>query len=258
MSTAICALTDNFEKACGFDSYKHVPFDGFVGYYFRCAFTLMDYFPLIITLGKMVVGALIGSVALYIGGIGLFVDLILNFVLQQIIQQEGPYPCVVYDEYQMPALASQTVAFFVTGFVLFVIIYKRSVGLYLLGSIYALGYAALYKRVFDAINTPEQLVAGALVGFADALVQHALLFWVFRKYIPWFCATEFAQRLHAENHCFHNNRSLDIANRAWVAELGRASEAERVSALRAADATIGYKLSAIRLVTPSGRATTLR
>lgn len=153
MSTAICTLTDSFERACGFDSYKHVPFGGAGGYYFRCAFTLMDYFPLIITIGKMVVGALIGSVALYIGGIGLFVDLLLNFVLQQIIQQEGPYPCVVYDEYQMPALASQTVAFFVTGFVLFSIVYKRRVGLYLLGGIYMLGYAALYKRVFDEINT---------------------------------------------------------------------------------------------------------
>lgn len=221
MSIALCRLTEEYEKYCGYDGYKHIPFDGEIGRAFRCTFTLMDYFPLILTIGKMVVGAIIGAVSLYIAGVALFVDLVVNYILQSIIKQEGPYPCLVYDEYQMPALASQTVAFFITGFLLFCIVYRREIGTYLLWLVYVLGYAAVYKRVFDGINTPEQLIVGAVVGFVDALLMHAVVYYLLYSYIPWICETKLAKQLHANNYSFRSDRPLDLRDKEWYSAYER-------------------------------------
>lgn len=211
----ICEITAQLESSCGFDSLKHIPFGGALGYWMRCGFTLADYFPLLITVGKMVIGAIMCSSALYIGGIGLFADYAVNVVLQNIFAQQGPHPCVTLDVYQMPALASQTSMFFISGFVLFGIIYRRVFGAYLLTLIFLLGTLGMYKRVFDHINTNEQLVVGAIVGFADALWMHAALYWLIRPHMPFITTTPLARMLRAKNFCFDVERELDVEEREW-------------------------------------------
>lgn len=231
--TTLCEIVDAFGASCGVDTYKHIPFDNDAGFWIRCWFSVFDFFPFIITMGKLLIGALHGSVSLYIAGIGMCVDLIVNDVLQELFKQEGPRPCLVADSYQMPALASQYVVFFVTGFLLFCVVYRQRFGIYMITLVSTMGVMAMYRRVFDRVNTIDQLFVGAFVGFIDAVWMHAFLYYVLQRYIPSIVNSRLGWKFGITNQCFLVERDLDVLEEKWYSSDRLVSQNARLEELLA-------------------------
>jgi len=215
---------------CGVDPYERAPFNGPFGPILWCGIAWFDLFPLLITFGKLGAGFANGSIALYIGGIALSLDMTLNYILRTLIQQDGPRPCLVHDIYQMPALASQVVAFFLTGFLLFGTIYHFRFSRTTLWMLVIIAIMALYRRVFDGFNTPLQLLVGFLVGSLDAVIQHFFLYYYIAPTLPWICTTWPARALGVVNYRFGRESKVAEADRVWFTAEGGVGESIRRAA----------------------------
>ena len=212
---SFCAVFEEYEKSCGFDTYKHIPFHGLVAYFFRCGLTIFDYLSVIIAVGKFVLGGYSGSVTLLIGSFAFFLDACINYGLQQLIAQKGPKPCMVAYAYQMPASSSDVAVFFITGFLLFCTIYRKSISTYILWQVYVFGFLAMYKRLLDQTNTMDQLIYGALLGFVNACWMHAVLYYWLRAWIPALCDSALFKFWGIKNDTFVNERTIDVEELAW-------------------------------------------
>lgn len=107
----------------------------------------------------------------------LFVDWALNWGLRYLFRQAPPTPgCGL--QYEMPALATQHSVCLVLFIMLVVVVWTLRLGVRNTLILFGFVGTVAYARVYIGKNSPEQLLAGAAVGTAHALVWFSLYHWV--------------------------------------------------------------------------------
>lgn len=122
---------------------------------------------------------LTGSVYFFFFGVGLTLEQLWNALLRYAIDQDGLNGA----EHQMPARSSELAVYFATMIILFVLTYQIKSTTY---RTILLGFAqvfVIYARIYLEINTNIQMLVGALVGFVDAIIQSAIIYYVIAKHI---------------------------------------------------------------------------
>ena len=110
-------------------------------------------------------------------------------------------------------------------------------------NLFILAFLALFRRVFDHLNTVEQLVVGAIVGYIDALILNLLLYWKLKYLFVWITETKFGKMIRAENYCFRDDRDLDIRENEWFYDYKHHPEILDAKIARTMSVTIDYGIS---------------
>jgi len=130
-------------------------------------------------------------------------DMGVNFLLNFIIQQPSPIEgCVWF--WEMPSYQSELLVMLGTVFTMMGIGRDYRIGWHALNTLLLFGYSIVFYRAYAHINTPAQLLVGALVGFGNGCLGY-LVFWfyvvpsmpVLRNVCEW-CGLE--NRFHKERY----------------------------------------------------------
>lgn len=147
-------------------------------------FLLFDLWPIVVTGALWFITAATTELFFWYIAVAATIDWFVNYGLQVAIGASDniqPNVCPIVSE-QMPAFASEFVVLVWMVFLgLTVILYPNALpGGFIVGTM-VMSQIAVYARIYLLFSTPSQLIAGAAVGFAEALL-YIFVFALFRHY----------------------------------------------------------------------------
>jgi len=111
-----------------------------------------------------------------------FLDNWINYAIRVGISSDKTFqpPACPINTLQMPALASERIAvLFVVGWFLVTWIYPTQLNKPYILAINFSAVTAIYSRLYLRLSTPEQMIAGALIGVTEGIIL-TLLFYFMR------------------------------------------------------------------------------
>lgn len=138
--------------------------------HFDWALCMVDLWPIGVSLAMFTASAVTNSLYLWVLWGATVLDYALNLGLRYAWQDPSPNGALAHHAWEMPASSSQAMLCIGTMVVLFILLYNvQQYTLYML-MLYVLGSTALFSRLYRGINSPEQLIVGALFGCAEGLL----------------------------------------------------------------------------------------
>lgn len=129
------------------------------------------------------VSAVTNSLYLWVLWGATILDYLLNLGLRYAFRDPSPNGALAHHAWEMPASSSQAMLCIGTMVVLFILLYNvQQYTLYML-MLYVLASTALFSRLYRGINSPEQLIVGALVGCAEGCLYTMLWQWLGYPYV---------------------------------------------------------------------------
>jgi hypothetical protein len=138
--------------------------------HFDWVLCMVDLWPIGVSLAMFTASAVTNSLYLWILWGATILDYALNLGLRYAFRDPSPNGALAHHAWEMPASSSQAMLCLGTMVVLFLLIYNvQQYTLYMI-MLYILGSTALFSRLYRGINSPEQLMVGALVGCLEGIV----------------------------------------------------------------------------------------
>lgn len=142
--------------------------------HFDWALCVLDLWPIGVSLAMFSASLATNALYLWILWGATVLDYCLNLGLRYVIKEPSPNGALAHHAWEMPASSSQAMLCLGTMIILFIILYNvQQYTTYTL-VLYVLATAALFSRLYRGINTPEQLIVGALVGVAEGFIYTAI------------------------------------------------------------------------------------
>lgn len=198
---------------------------------------MLDLWPIGVSFAMFTASAVTNSLYLWILWGATILDYCVNLGLRYAIRDPSPNGALAHHAWEMPASSSQAMLCLGTMVILFLLLYNvQQYTLYML-TLYVMGTAALFSRLYRDINTPEQLIVGALVGVLEGCVYttiwHLLGYPYARRIIKWW-----PLRVYGINDSLMASRRLvDASPEEVVAQtvaysLGGLSESQSLALMR--------------------------
>lgn len=141
----------------------------------KCVFFIIDFSPIYVWLGLFVLFLTTRDIYVYLISIGVTIDTTINYLLAYTIGQDG-----IGRHNEMPCLATQLIIFISTMCMLTYVIYHMTPSVYHLFLLFSFLTSVVFARIYLDYNYLSQLYAGALIGLANAIIQHAIMYYHIR------------------------------------------------------------------------------
>lgn len=148
----------------------------------------LDFYPIFLTFGIYVLSLYKYELYFALVSLSLTIGWIINFIIQRSLGETARFPDCG-SPYQMPSFASQQIVTFETMMTLFMIVWGNRFKLKLIILLRTFTFGVLVSRIFLGINTTDQLLIGALMGFLLAILYHTIIYYIifpyFGKILNW-------------------------------------------------------------------------
>ncbi len=151
-----------------------------------------DFYPLALNIGMYAISLFRFEFYLFIVSLSLSANMLFNFLLSKVIIESPNRFLDCGSLHQMPSLASDHIVFFTTVMVTFVVIWRHSsISAIRILMLQVLLLFVLVSRVYIGINWSYELIWGALLGFAEALLfQIVFYYWIYPSLNPFLYLTK--------------------------------------------------------------------
>lgn len=145
----------------------------------------VDMWPILCSAALFGASAVSNSLYLWILWAATLIDYGINLGLRYAIKQASPNGALAHHAWEMPSAGSSALLCIGVMMILFILLYNvQSYTLYAV-CLYATGMVAMYARLHQGINTPQQTVVGALTGTLLGVILTALWHLLGYPYVPY-------------------------------------------------------------------------
>jgi len=160
---------------------------------FGSVFILIDYFPTYLSAGLTFISFYSSEFFFFYLWICIIVDMLINVALKLLIDNPTRFPnCGSFSE--MPSYSSQLTTMLNTLFYILVFTMNRNISSQKIVVLNITTLTVLVARIYIGINTLEELIIGALIGFLEG-VLYGLILYKTRKIFGYLLSKKFFLQL---------------------------------------------------------------
>ena len=111
--------------------------------------------------------------------------------------------------YELPSYSSQLMFCYITLFIFLKLSKKSNISLWSMLYISTFGYLILFQRIYRKVNTPNQILLGALIGLLDGLIGFLIFYFIIYPNSPYIEKWNIIKKLNIKNHFFNSNEYLN-------------------------------------------------
>ena len=141
-----------------------------------------DYYPIFLTIGMYAISLYKYELYFAMVSVLLTINWLISYIIQRAIVGESYRFIDCGSPYQMPSFGSQHIIVFETLMILYMLTWGSKFYFKLIILLRLFTSGVLVSRIFLGINTVEQLLMGAVIGFFEGIIYHLLIYYVLFPY----------------------------------------------------------------------------
>jgi len=161
--------------------------------FFAPAFILIDFYPTYVAVALYVISFYCWELYFGYASLCLFIDWGVNYVLRWLISAPQRFPgCGTSSG--MPSFSSEQAILLNTLGLCFVLLWSHNTSAMKIGILNIITTVVIFARVYIGINTRQEIIVGAVVGFIEGIF-FTLMFYYFRRFFAIFLEYSIVRRL---------------------------------------------------------------